>query len=142
MPLRHDGWPGVVHRQGGLGDDGDSVGGNAPALPEIPLYYGFREDVFALGFSREWVRQSPLLSMLISNIPEAKGFADAFLTEEYAGMGLAATSIEVDGGVRTTSFGPPGLSAGRLVRGMFAAVAIPNLLNAIDRGKQKRALAD
>lgn len=171
----------VTFRLGG--EDGDT----GPAFPEIPLYYGFRDDSFALGFSAEWVRaslearpagerlddgadfarlvphldarptglfylnlpkiaewikQSPLVSMLIASNEEARRIAEVFLTDEYFGMGLAATTIEADGGVKTTSFGPPGLSAGSLVRGAVAAIAIPNLLSAIDRGKQKRTMAD
>jgi len=157
------------------------------AFPEISLYYGFRGNTFALGFSPDWVRaslearplgerlddgedfaklashldarptglfyvnlpkiadwirQSPLISMLIASNDEAKRMAGVFLTDEYVGMGLAATTVETDGGVRTTSFGPPGLSAGRLLQGVVAATVIPNLLSAIDRGKQKRTMAD
>ena len=165
------------------GEDSDTD----PAFPKIPLYYGFRDDTFALGFSPEWVRasldarpagqrlddgadfaklaphldarptglfylnlpkiagwirQSPMVAMLIASNKEAKGVADVFLTDEYFGMGLAATTAKADGGVKTTSFGPPGLSVGRLVGGAVAALAIPNLLSAIDRGKQKRTMAD
>ena len=164
-----------------------ALDGTDPAFPQIPLYYGFRGNTFALGFTPEWVRaslgkrpsgerldngadfarlaphldarpsglfylnlpriaewirQSPLIGMLIANNAEAKSMADVFLSEEYVGMGLAATTIEADGGVKTTSFGPPGLSAGHLLRGIVAGVAIPNLLSAIERGKQKRSLAD
>lgn len=164
-----------------------ALSGTDPSFPRIPLYYGFRDNTFALGFSpdwvraslgerpsgarlddgadfarlarhldarpsglfylnlpkiAEWIRQSPLVGMLIANSAEAKSVADVFLSEEYVGMGLAATTIEADGGVKMTSFGPPGLSPGNLIRGVIAGVAIPNLLSAIDRGKQKRSLAD
>jgi len=170
-----------------FGDPTDAAGGTDASFPEIPLYYGFRDNTFALGFSPDWVRasldarpvgerlddgedfaklaphldsrpsglfyvnlpkiadwirQSPLISMVIASDDEAKHMANVLLTDEYVGMGLAATTLETDGGVRTTSFGPPGLSAGRLIQTAVAAIAIPNLLSAIDRGKQKRTMAD
>jgi general secretion pathway protein G len=166
---------------------GDAEGETGAALPEIPLYYGFGGDMFALGFSPDWVRgslearpvgerledgddfsriathldpqftglfylnlpkiadwirQSPLISMLIAGNEDAKRVAGIFLTDDYVGMGLGSTTIETDGGLRTTSFGPPGLSAGRLIRGVVAAIAIPDLLSALERGKQKRTMAD
>jgi len=184
-------WEAEIGEAEGLTRVGFSLGGDegdtGAAFPEIPLYYGFRDNTFALGFSTEWVRasldarpvgqrlddgadfarlaphldarstglfylnlpkiaewieQSPLASMLIASDEDAKRMAEVFLADEYVGMGLAATTIEVDGGVKTTSFGPPGLSAGRLVRGALAAIALPNLFSAIDHGKQKRTMAD
>jgi hypothetical protein len=163
------------------GNDGASAG-TEPAFPKVPLYYGIQGEIFALGFSpdwvraslgkrpsgerlddgadfaklashldarptglfylnlpkiAEWIRQSPLVGMLIASNAEAKGMAEVFLTDEYVGMGLAATTIETDGGVKTTSFGPPGLSAGRLLRGVVAAVMIPKLLPATEREQQE-----
>jgi general secretion pathway protein G len=56
--------------------------------------------------------------------------------------GFGSTTIEIGGGARTSSFGPSAWSSGAMSTGIVAAIAIPNLLNAIDRGKQKRTMAD
>ena len=79
---------------------------------------------------------------LVIIVVPAKAVADVFLSDEYVGMGMAATTIETDGGVKTTSFGPPGLSAGRLLRGVVASIAIPRLFPAVDREKRETARAE
>ncbi len=159
----------------------------APEIPEIGVYYGFRDGLFSLGFSsgavraslegpgeglsladgadftrvfahldkapqtltyvnmpkiRERVAGSQMIQGLISTQPDAKPVLDLFMGADFTGMGVGSTSVEVDGGTRTTTFGPSGLSGGAFSTGMIAAIAVPNLLNAIDRGKQKRTMAD
>lgn len=89
-----------------------------------------------------WVQESDMLKMILSSDPEASMMMNLFLNEEYMGIGLGYTSVEMNGGVRTATFGPAGLTGPGMYTGMVAAVAIPNLLNAIDRGKQKRTMAD
>jgi general secretion pathway protein G len=165
---------------------------DAPDRQDAPLrgaslYYGFRDDLFALGadpvwvaaslaaraggerlrdgtdFSRvfahldaspdrlsyvnlpkirEMVRSSAMLQAAIASDGEARGWVDLFLSDEFAAMGIGSTAVDVDGGSRRMSFGPTALSSGTAVLGMIAATAVPNLINATDRGKQKRTMAD
>jgi general secretion pathway protein G len=89
-----------------------------------------------------WIQESDMLKMILSADPEASMVMNMFLNEEYMNVGLGYTSVEMNGGVRTSTFGPAGLTGPGMYTGMVAAIAIPNLLNAIDRGKQKRTMAD
>jgi general secretion pathway protein G len=165
----------------------DKEGEATAPVSGIVVYYGFRENVVAFGFSPEWVRaslaprpegerfadgedfakvyshldaqstglfylnlpklaeaikNSPLIPILVANSPESQPMIDAVLSPEFVGVGLGSTSLEMDGGIRRTTFGPTGFSGGAMIGGIVAAIAIPNLLNAIDRGKQKRTMAD
>lgn len=88
------------------------------------------------------VQSSGMLQAMIQADEDASKAVQLFLSPEFVGVGIGATSVEVDGGVRTTTFAPSALGGGALAPGMIAAIAIPNLLNAIDRGKQKRTMAD
>ncbi len=159
----------------------------ASEIPEIGVYYGFRDGLLSLGFSsdavraslegpgkglsladgsdfakvfahldkvpqtltyvnmpkvRERVAGSQMIQGLISTRPDTKPVLDLFMGADFTGMGVGSTAVEVDGGTRTTTFGPSGLSGGAFSTGMIAAIAVPNFLNAIDRGKQKRTMAD
>ncbi len=91
---------------------------------------------------RQRVAGSQMIQGFISTHPDARPVLDLFMGADFTGMGVGSTAIEVDGGTRTTTFGPSGLSGGAFSTGMIAAIAVPNLLNAIDRGKQKRTMAD
>jgi general secretion pathway protein G len=90
----------------------------------------------------EMVRSSMVLQSMIGAEPEAKQALDIFLGPDFTSMGFGSTSTDIDGGVRTTTVAPPLLSGGAASAGIIAAIAIPNLLNAVDRGKQKRTMAD
>jgi general secretion pathway protein G len=59
-----------------------------------------------------------------------------------ATSGIGATTREVDGGVRQVTFGPSWIGSGVATTGIVAAIAVPNLLNAIQRGRTKRTMAD
>ncbi len=89
-----------------------------------------------------WIQESDMLKMILSSDPEASMMMNLFLNDEYMNVGLGYTSVEMNGGVRASTFGPAGLTGPGMYTGMMAAIAIPNLLNAIDRGKQKRTMAD
>ena len=80
--------------------------------------------------------------MLAGADAEVAAMLDFFLSPELTPMGAGSTSVTVDGGTRTTGFGPSTLSGAKASMGIVAAIAIPNLINAIDRGKQKRTMAD
>jgi len=171
--------------EGGQGEDAQQDAG-AVKIPEVNLYYGYRDGLFSLGASpgvrsylgprptgerladgadfarvlshldeqpervtylnlpkvREMVMASAMLQGLIDADPEARQTVEMFLTEEFMSVGLGTSSVNIDGGTRTTSFGPEAFSGGAAMLGVVAAIAVPNLLNAIDRGKQKRTMAD
>jgi general secretion pathway protein G len=101
-----------------------------------------RVTYFNLPKLREMVSSSAMLQGLIGASPEVQQMVEMFLSEEFMGVGLGSSSIKIDGGIRTTTFGPEALSGGAAMLGVVAATAVPNLLNAIDRGKQKRTMAD
>lgn len=91
------------------------------------------------------VKESGFLQAMIEQDPESRKLMDALLEPEFTGTGMGSTSVEVEGGIRTTYFASSALSGGfggGAATGIVAAIAIPNLLNAIDRGKQKRTMAD
>ncbi len=87
------------------------------------------------------LRDSGFVQGMAASNPESKAALDVWLKGDRLGIGWGSTSLAVDGGVRTTGFGPELLS-GRYFAGIVAAIAIPNLLNAIDRGRTKRTMAD
>ena len=83
-----------------------------------------------------------MIKMMLGANPEVQRMMDMFANEEYFGVGWGHTSIEIDGGSRASSFGPRAFSGPAMYAGVIAAVAVPNFLNAVDRGKQKRSMAD
>jgi general secretion pathway protein G len=84
--------------------------------------------------------------------PQTEPVYRLFVPEEPWGSGMAWGLYRVEGGVENRSFMPreafplPGAFMGNFISvpyiGVIAAVAIPNMLNAVDRGKQKRTMAD
>jgi len=95
--------------------------------------------------AREMVNESEFLQAMIDRDPEASKIVRALMEPEYTGTGLGSTSVKVEGGIRTTYFASSGISqgfGGTAMAGIVAAIAIPNFLNAVDRGKQKRTMAD
>ncbi len=88
------------------------------------------------------VRESQFVQGMLSANPDASRGLQAFLAPEMTGTGVGYTSIPTAGGTRTSSFGPAWMSGGGIFTGIVAAVAVPNFLNAMDRGKQKRTVAD
>jgi hypothetical protein len=88
------------------------------------------------------IRESQFLQAMLSANPEGTRTLTAFLAPEMTGVGVGYTSVRVGEGTRTASFGPSWMSSGGMMAGMVGAVALPNFLNAVDRGKQKRTVAD
>ncbi len=117
------------------GEDFQQVFANLDADPFILGYVN-------LPLIRTWIDESEMLQMMTASDPEAAIMLNLFLSEDLMGVGLGHTSVEMNGGVRASAFGPAGLTGAGMYTGIVAAIAIPNLLNAIDRGKQKRTMAD
>ena len=89
------------------------------------------------------IQESQMVRAIIASNEQSKTVFDALVSQSTMGVGIGSTTVEVAGGARTTTFGPSWMSGwGGGMIPVMAAVAIPNLLNAIDRGKQKRTMAD
>jgi hypothetical protein len=91
---------------------------------------------------RAYLVGSQVIQMVLQSNPEFREFVDRFFTSEAMNVGLGSTSVRLEDGVRTTNFGPPWMSGTAVSSGFIAALALPNLLAAIDRGKTRRTLSD
>jgi hypothetical protein len=91
---------------------------------------------------RAYVNGSQVMRMVLQSNADVREFVHRFFTSEMMGVGLGSTSVALPDGVRTTNFGPPWLSGTAVSSGFMAALALPNLLAAVDRGKTRRTLSD
>ncbi len=91
---------------------------------------------------QELIRNSAMLRGMIATNPDAAPIATALLDPEFVPLGFATTYQRIDQGTRRVSYGPSWMMAGTTQVGIVTAIAIPNLLNAIQRGRQKRTIAD
>ncbi len=159
----------------------------APGVGSPDLFYGIRDGILALGFSRDWLAaalegrpagerledgedysrvvshlDAEPRSLFYFNLPKAKALVrgSQVLQGLVAGneeggrilgwireadglnVGIGATTVRVEGGGLSKTFGPAWITDGTMTAGLMAAVAIPNFRNAVDRGKQKRTMAD
>lgn len=88
------------------------------------------------------LKESTVLQAMLSSKEESRPFAEFLLDPGLAPMGFGATTIPVGEGTRQTSVGPSWMAGSKFTGAILASIAIPNLLNAIDRGRQKRTMAD
>ncbi len=86
------------------------------------------------------VSESAMVQGGLSSEPEAQKMV-SWLLDEKLTLGWGQTAVKVDGGVRTTSFGPEILS-GFFSSGVLAGVFVPNFLEALDKARVKRTRAD
>lgn len=84
--------------------------------------------------------ESAMVQGGLSSEPEAQKMVSWVLDEKLT-MGWGQTAVKVDGGVRTTNFGPEILS-GFFSSGVLAALFVPNFLEALDKARVKRTRAD
>ncbi|MDX1502656.1 MAG: type II secretion system protein GspG [Thermoanaerobaculia bacterium] len=82
-----------------------------------------------------------LQGMLASN-QEARPILELIRSPDFTGMGVGATSVEIDGGVRRMTYGPRALAGGAASAGIVAAVVIPNFIDALEKAKRQRTMAD
>jgi hypothetical protein len=78
----------------------------------------------------------------LASDPDAEWLLTVLEDPGLASSGWGVATTAVDGGVRQTSWGPPWMSSGTMTMGIVSAIAIPNLMNAINKGRQKRTMAD
>jgi len=88
------------------------------------------------------VEDSEIVAAVIESSPDVRRFLGPFLDSDVMSVGLGSTSIAVNGGVRTTHFGPHWMSGTASSSSLLAAMAIPSLLVAVDRGKARETLED
>lgn len=91
---------------------------------------------------RDMASSSQIVRSLVQEEAEVQPLFEFLMDPEFIAAGAGSTSRGVEGGTRTTTFGPSLFSGGTATAGILAAVAIPNFLEALDRGKQKRTVAD
>lgn len=85
---------------------------------------------------------SQMLQGMLSANEEAQPFMSYLLGPEFAPTGFGTTAVDAGAGTRQVSFGPSWMSGGAATVGIVSAIAIPNMINAINRGRQKRTMAD
>jgi len=128
-----EGWPeGQRLRDGG---DFARVFENLHANPDSLIY-------FNLPRVRRMVEESQALQGMLQGDDEARSVFDLFTKWVDTGMGIGSTTTRIGEGSLQMTYGPAWLSTQAATLGVIAAVAIPNFLNAVDRGKQKRTMAD
>ena len=87
------------------------------------------------------LRSSQMVQGGMASEPDAAYLAEILFDESFAKTGAGLSTLQIGDGVRRTTFGPRWMG-GALQLGMIAAIAIPNLQNAIGAGRQKRTIAD
>jgi type II secretory pathway pseudopilin PulG len=90
---------------------------------------------------QETLRTSQMFQGFVASDPETAPVAEVMLDPEFAKTGMGYSTKRVGNGVRRTTFGP-GWMGGAMQTGIIAAIAIPNLQSAIEKGRQKRTMAD
>jgi hypothetical protein len=91
---------------------------------------------------QQMIGESEMVKGMLSSKAELQPAMEVLLDPEMATSGIGATTTEVDGGVRQVTYGPSWIGSGVATTGIVAAIAVPNLLNAIQRGRTKRTMAD
>lgn len=79
--------------------------------------------------------------MLASN-EELQPMMEILLDPDMAQIGAGASWKMVDDGARKVVYGPEWTGSGAFSSGIIAAIAIPNLINALQGGRTKRTMAD
>jgi hypothetical protein len=91
---------------------------------------------------RTLIDESAIASALLQNNEGIRKYVQPLLDPAVMSIGIGSTSVAVDGGVRTTHFGPPWMSGVVASGGLLAAMAMPTLIVANDRNKARETLDD
>ncbi|NOZ94112.1 MAG: hypothetical protein GXP47_05130 [Acidobacteria bacterium] len=94
---------------------------------------------------RQLLLSSSVIARGLSSEPETRSLYERYATPSQIPTGLGVTVVEVDHGVRQTTYGPKlfsSLGMGKIYPLILGAIAIPNLLNATNRGWQNRTMMD
>jgi hypothetical protein len=85
--------------------------------------------------------ESAMIAGVMAAEEETKPLADLLLDTEFTPNGVGSTTVHVGDGTRRVTYGPKWVTGGIGTVSTIAAIAIPNLLDAINRGRQKRTIA-
>jgi general secretion pathway protein G len=88
------------------------------------------------------INESAIVGGMLESDAEIKPLKKLLAHPELATSGWGMTTLQVGDGVRRVTYGPRWMSSGVASIGVVSAIAIPNLIAAIDRGRQKRSMAD
>jgi general secretion pathway protein G len=116
------------------GEDFSRVVEHLDRAPEMLVY-------FNLPKIQGLIRDSRVVQSVLAADPETAPVSQVLLQPDAAPMGLGMTYRHIDGGLRRIAYGPA-WAGGVTQIGIVAAIAMPNLLNAVQRGRQKRTVAD
>ena len=86
--------------------------------------------------------ESEFVQGMLAGNEEAQPILELIRSPEYTGMGMGTTSVEIGNGLRRMTYGPKSLSGGLASAGIVAAIAVPNVIEALEKAKRKRTIAD
>ncbi|MFC2172841.1 type II secretion system protein GspG [Acidobacteriota bacterium] len=90
------------------------------------------------------INESAIIKMAVTEKPQSEKVIRTIIPKEGYDLGIGMVSYETKGGHKTEAFGPVGL-LGKLqgaYLSLIPAIALPNMLNAVQKGKQVRTLSD
>jgi general secretion pathway protein G len=88
------------------------------------------------------LNESQFIQGMIQSEEEMKVLAQLLADPDIAPCGLGVSTLQMGKGARRVSYGPAWMSTGAGTIGVIAGIAVPNMLAAVDRGRQKRTMAD
>lgn len=92
--------------------------------------------------ARRLLGESVILRGLLGGTPAGRVRVEEALRGSWMDVGLGVSSVVVDGGLRTSSFGPRGLASGLLAGGVAAVAGLPTLLRSTDQHRALETLED
>jgi general secretion pathway protein G len=88
------------------------------------------------------VAESQMVAGMLAANQEAQPLLELLLDPAMTPHGLGTSVTFIGTGARKVTYGPAWMSTSVATTGIVAAIAIPNLINAINRSRQKRTMAD
>jgi hypothetical protein len=128
-----EGWPPGERLEDG--EDFSRVISHLDAEPRSLFY-------FNLPKAQALVRESQILDGFLAQNEEGGRIMGWIREADFLNIGIGVTTMRVEGGGISTTFGPAWITDGMLTAGVMAAIAVPNFFSAVDRGKKKRTMAD
>jgi hypothetical protein len=88
------------------------------------------------------IQSSELAQVLFRSNPDLRAVSERFFTPEGMSLGVGSTSVRSAGGIRTRNFGPTWMSGAGMSTGALVALAAPQIVLSIDRGRARRSAID
>jgi len=88
------------------------------------------------------LRESQFVQGALQESEETQPVAALIADPEIASSGWGMSAVEIGKGARMVSYGPAWMSSGAGTLGIVSAIAVPNLLKAMQTGPGKRTMAD